>query len=42
MTDHVWRLLTNMPDSLLEEEIFGPILPVIKADYKEAIRITNE
>ena len=29
----------SMDDSLLAEELFGPLLPVVLADYKEATRI---
>lgn len=28
-------------DALMDEELFGPICPVIKADYKEACKITQ-
>ena len=28
-------------DSLMSEEIFGPLLPIIKADYHKACDITN-
>ncbi|KAJ2893748.1 hypothetical protein MKZ38_008285 [Zalerion maritima] len=31
----------DLNDSLMSEELFGPICPVIKADYKEAVRMTN-
>lgn len=31
----------TMQDSLLSEELFGPILPVIKADYRTAVGIIN-
>ena len=29
------------PDSLLSDELFGPLLPVVKADYKKACEITR-
>ncbi len=28
-------------DSLMSEEIFGPLLPIMKADYRKACEITN-
>jgi len=33
-------IVTNvtMEDSLMEDELFGPICPVIKANYREAIQ----
>jgi len=30
-----------MSDSLMSEEIFGPLLPVMKMDYKQACSITQ-
>jgi aldehyde dehydrogenase (NAD+) len=31
----------TLDDSLMSEELFGPICPVIKADYQTAIRTIN-
>ncbi|KAF5541361.1 aldehyde dehydrogenase (NAD+) [Fusarium napiforme] len=31
----------SVDDSLLSEELFGPICPVIKATYQDAVRLTN-
>ena len=32
----------DMSDSLMSQEIFGPLLPVIKADYKQACEMIGE
>lgn len=33
--------LLTVTDSLMSEEIFGPLLPIIKADYRKACDMTN-
>lgn len=31
-----------MIDPLMSEEIFGPLLPIVKADYRQACEITQK
>ncbi|KAH6714968.1 Aldehyde/histidinol dehydrogenase [Leptodontidium sp. MPI-SDFR-AT-0119] len=41
ISERNWERLTELLDSLMSEELFGPYLPVIKASYQEACRIIS-